>query len=232
MLKLEGIDAGYDQVQVLFDLGLSVERGEVLCMIGRNGAGKTTTARAIMGLVRAKKGQITFDGKRIDRMAAQKIPRLGIGYVPQGRRLFPELSVAENLEIGRMTRRKPKEVISKVLDLFPKLSSRMDQRARTLSGGEQQMLATARALCLEPDVLILDEPTEGLQPSMVELIGDTVRKMREAGKAIILVEQNVEAVLELGDRVAFVEHGTVPLIKASSELTKKSPEFRQYVGIS
>ncbi|MDG1319960.1 MAG: ATP-binding cassette domain-containing protein, partial [Paracoccaceae bacterium] len=165
MLEVQGIDAGYGNVQVLKDLSLRVQAGEILCLLGRNGAGKTTILKAIMGLVRAQKGHMRLESKDLHLLPAYEVPRHGIGYIPQGRRLFTEMTVAENLQIGLMTRAQRPEVLDEVLDMFPRLRERLDQRAETLSGGEQQMLATARALCLKPKLLLLDEPTEGLQPS-------------------------------------------------------------------
>jgi len=159
------------------------------------------------------------------------IPKRGLGYIPQGRRLFSELTVAENIQIGLMTRKKGNETRDKVLDMFPRLRERLNQRADTLSGGEQQMLATARALCLEPTVLLLDEPTEGLQPSMITLIRDAVLKMKEEGVAVILVEQRMEAVLAIADRVAFIENGRNPETVDAMSLRKDNRLFRKYVGV-
>jgi len=207
MLRVQGIDVAYGRVQVLRGLSLEVRRGEVLCLLGRNGAGKTTTMKAIMGLLPLGAGQITLDGTDIGRLPAHRVPRLGIGYIPQGRRLFAELSVAQNLEIGLMAGDSGPAVRARVLTLFPRLRERLHQRADTLSGGEQQMLATARAICLQPRVLLLDEPTEGLQPSMIALIRDVIMQLRDEGVAVLLVEQRVDAVLAVADRVAFIENG-------------------------
>ncbi len=209
MLILDAIDAGYGAVRVLRGLTLSVAPGEVLCVMGRNGAGKSTMLRAIIGQVPVTAGRITLDGARIDGLPAHEVPRHGVGYVPQGRRLFGDLTVAENIEIGLMARRRGARVRDGVLDLFPRLRERMGQVSRTLSGGEQQMLAIARALCLEPKVLLLDEPTEGLQPSMIALIRDTVVALKATGVATILVEQRVDAALSVGDRIAFMVGGQV-----------------------
>ena len=206
-LRLDGISAGYGPVQVLFDLSFEARPGEVLCLLGRNGAGKTTTLKAIMGLLPLMAGRVMLNDAELSAMPAHEVPKRGIGYIPQGRRLFTELTVAENIEVGLQARGHGAETREKVLTMFPRLRERLSQRAETLSGGEQQMLATARALCLEPEVLLLDEPTEGLQPSMISLIRDTVDVMRDAGVAIILVEQRIEAVLNLADRVAFIENG-------------------------
>ena len=231
MLTLTGIDASYGNVQVLRGMALEVRAGEILCLLGRNGAGKTTTLKTIMGLVRAQAGAITLDGIDITALPAHEIPARGIGYVPQGRRLFAEMTVAENLEIGLMTRGRGKDVRERMLGLFPVLRDRLKQVSGTLSGGEQQMLAMARALCLEPRVLLLDEPTEGLQPSMIALIRDVVTDLRATGTAIILVEQRVEAVLSVADRVVFIENGT-PREAVEAAVLRADPALVQrYVGI-
>jgi len=231
MLKLDGINAGYGKNQVLFDLNLSLEKGEVLCVMGRNGAGKTTAMKTIMGLIAPMSGTVQLEGRRIDRLSAHKIPRAGIGYIPQGRRLFSELTVAENIEIGLMTRNKGADTRHKILEMFPRLKERLKQRADTLSGGEQQQLATARALCLEPSVLLLDEPTEGLQPSMTALIRETVLKLKDDGVAVLLVEQRVEAVKAVANRVAFIENGRNAATHSIEELNDDPTPFRRHVGI-
>ena len=231
MLRLDGISTSYGPVQVLYDLTLEVRAGEVLCLLGRNGAGKSTTLKAIMGLLPLSSGQITLNGETISDLPPHEVPKRGIGYVPQGRRLFTELTVAENIEIGLMTRGKGVETRERVLTMFPRLRERLHQRAETLSGGEQQMLATARALCLEPAVLLLDEPTEGLQPSMIALIRETVETLRSQGRAIILVEQRIEAVLEIADRVAFLENGQGREVVAVDELRHDRQLLEKYVGV-
>ncbi len=207
MLELDKINAGYGRAQILRDLTLRVAPGEILCLLGRNGAGKTTTMKAIMGLLPLMSGAVRLNGQEISALPAHKVAGCGIGYIPQGRRLFGELSVAQNLEIGLRAGGCGPEVLEDSLDLFPRLRERMGQRAQTLSGGEQQMLATARALCLKPRVLLLDEPTEGLQPSMIAAIRDVIAVMRDRGVGILLVEQRVDAVLSVADRVAFIENG-------------------------
>lgn len=231
MLRLENIVAGYGAVSVLRDLTVIAPAGEITCLMGRNGAGKTTTLRTIMGQVRASAGRITLDGQVISALPAHEIPRHGIGYVPQGRRLFGEMTVAENIEIGLMTCGKGRATRDRVLDLFPLLRNRLTQQSRTLSGGEQQMLAMARALCLEPRVLLLDEPTEGLQPSMIGLIRETIKGLKAAGMATVLVEQRVDAVLSLADRIAFVVGGSVVETVAAAELSATAPQFQRYVGV-
>lgn len=231
MLRLDGISAGYGEVGVLHDLTLEAQSGEVLCVMGRNGAGKTTMLKTIMGLVRAGAGTITLDGTRIEALPAHEVPRQGIGYVPQGRRLFGDLTVAENIEIGLMTRRRGAQTREHVLDLFPRLRERLGQVSRTLSGGEQQMLAIARALCLEPKLLLLDEPTEGLQPSMIALIRDTVVALKATGVATILVEQRVDAALSVADRVAFMTGGRVAEVLPAAGMGHDHPAFLRYVGV-
>lgn len=229
MLRLEGVDAGYGAVQVLRDLSLTAQAGEVTCVMGRNGAGKSTLMKCIMGLVPARAGRITLDGTALQGLPAHQIPRHGIAYVPQGRRLFGPMSVAENLEVGLLTSRDPDRVRRHVLDLFPRLRERLDQQSSTLSGGEQQMLAIGRALCLEPRVLLLDEPTEGLQPSMIALIREVVVSLKASGVAIVLVEQRIDAVLRIADRVAFMDHGAVA--EETGPLAHDAPQFRRYVGV-
>ena len=231
MLEVQGIDAGYGNVQVLKDLSLRVQAGEILCLLGRNGAGKTTILKAIMGLVRAQKGHIRLESKDLRLLHAYEVPRHGIGYIPQGRRLFTEMTVAENLQIGLMTRAQGTEVLDEVLDMFPRLRERLDQRAETLSGGEQQMLATARALCLKPKLLLLDEPTEGLQPSMISLIRNAVVALKKQNVAIILVEQRVEAVLEIADNVVFIENGRNALATTPEALKTDKALLHRYIGV-
>ncbi|WP_436643340.1 ABC transporter ATP-binding protein [Microbaculum sp. FT89] len=231
MLEVKDINAWYGDVHILRDLSLSVDAGEVLCMLGRNGAGKTTALKAIMGLVKPRSGSIALDGVELTRLPAYRVPKQGVAYVPQGRRLFAELSVAENLEIGLMARDKGRDTRDRVLDLFPVLRERLKQRSGTLSGGEQQMLAMARALCLEPRVLLLDEPTEGLMPSMIAAIRDSVSRLRGQGVAIVLVEQRVDAVLPVADRVAFIENGCTRDTVAVEALHGDLSLVHKYVGV-
>jgi branched-chain amino acid transport system ATP-binding protein len=184
-----------------------------------------------MGLLPLAAGSVSLGDKALSDLPAHEVPRQGIGYIPQGRRLFTELTVAENIEIGLMVCGKGAATREKVLQMFPRLRERLSQRAETLSGGEQQMLATARALCLEPSVLLLDEPTEGLQPSMAALIRDTIRALRADGVAVVLVEQRIDAVLALADRVTFLENGhgretvQIDVLRADRTL------FQKYVGV-
>lgn len=230
-LTVSGLDCFYGEVQVLHGLDLTLRQGEVLCLLGRNGAGKTTTLKAIMGSVPASAGSIRLEGRELTALPAHEVPKAGVAYVPQGRRLFAEMTVAENLEIGLMARGKGKPTREAVLDLFPQLRQRLRQRSGTLSGGEQQMLAMARALCLEPKVLLLDEPTEGLMPSMIVTIRETVGRLRERGVSTILVEQRVEAVLSLADRVAFIENGR-NRETVNVETVRNDPTLvKRYVGV-
>ncbi|MEM9145850.1 MAG: ABC transporter ATP-binding protein [Pseudomonadota bacterium] len=231
MLRVEGIDAGYGRMRVLYGVSLEARPGEITCLLGRNGAGKTTTMKAIMGLLPLTAGRVTLGDQPISGLPPHQVPRQRIGYIPQGRRLFSELTVAENLEVGLMVRGSGAEVRARVLALFPRLAERLSQRAGTLSGGEQQMLATARALCLEPKVLLLDEPTEGLQPSMIQLMRDVVVRLKADGVAILLVEQRVDAVLEIADRVSFLETGRTLETLPADALRADPERLQRYLGV-
>ena len=231
MLSVDHINCRYGEVQVLHDFVLDLYPGEVLCLLGRNGAGKTTALKAIMGLVRVQSGSIYLNEKEISTLPAHQVPVQGIAYVPQGRRLFATLTVADNLEIGLMARQRGQETLDRVLVLFPVLRERLRQQAGTLSGGEQQMLAMARALCLEPDILLLDEPTEGLMPSMITRIRETVVELRARGVSILLVEQRVDAVLPIADRVAFIENGRSREVLDVRVLQENPALLQRYVGV-
>ena len=231
MLNLQNIQSGYGAVQVLFDLSLNAKAGEIICIMGRNGAGKTTTLKTIMGLLPLSSGKITLNGTDLSSIAPHKISQPGIAYVPQGRRLFSELSVAQNLEVGLLHTPDKAQTREELLTLFPRLRDRLKQQANTLSGGEQQMLAMARALAIKPSVLLLDEPTEGLQPSMIDLIRDVVIKMKEQKLAVVLVEQRVDAVLNIADQVVFVENGR-GLETTDTEALRAEPEkLYRYLGV-
>lgn len=230
-LRIDAINCFYGNVQVLRDLSLDLAEGEVLCLLGRNGAGKTTALKSIMRLIRPRSGRVTLDGVDLTALPAHEIPKRGVAYVPQGRRLFAELTVEENLTIGLMTRNHGGETRDGVLALFPVLRERLHQVSGTLSGGEQEMLAVARALCVEPKVLLLDEPTEGLMPSMIAAILDTVRALKAHGVATILVEQRVEAALSVADRVAFIEGGTVRETATPETLRADPALLHHYVGV-
>lgn len=230
-LRVDDIDCYYGNVQVLRGLSLDLAAGEVLCLLGRNGAGKTTTLKAIMGLIRPRAGKVFLGETELTALPAHDVPKRGIAYVPQGRRLFAELTVEENLTIGLMARNHGDETRERVLALFPVLAERRHQVSGTLSGGEQEMLAVARALCLEPKVLLMDEPTEGLMPSMIATILDAVRALKAQGVATILVEQRVEAALSVADRIAFIETGTVRETATPAELRADPALLHHYVGV-
>jgi branched-chain amino acid transport system ATP-binding protein len=231
MLRVEGLNCFYGNVQVLRDFALELKPSEVLCLLGRNGAGKTTLLRAIMGLVRPRSGRVTLDETDLTALPAHEVPKQGIGYCPQGRRLFSDLTVEENLRVGLMTRDRGGATLERVLALFPILNARLRQRAGTLSGGEQQMLATARALCIEPKALLLDEPTEGLMPSAIATILDTIVRLKAQGVATILVEQRVEAALKVADRILFVENGRSCEIVTADILRADPRLLHHYVGV-
>ena len=231
LLVVDDLSCAYGDVPVLHGVSLALRRGEILCLLGRNGAGKTTLLKAIMGLVPATAGSIRLDGVELTKLPAWQVPKSGVAYVPQGRRLFAEMTVAENIEIGLMARNKGSAVREAVLDLFPLLRERLKQRSGTLSGGEQQMLAMARALCIEPDVLLLDEPTEGLMPSMIAKIRETVVELRRRGVSTILVEQRVDAVLSVADRAAFLENGRNRETLGIEALRADPGIVKRYVGV-
>jgi branched-chain amino acid transport system ATP-binding protein len=231
MLDIRDIDSFYGEAQMLRSFSLKVEAGEILCLLGRNGAGKTTALKAIMGLVKVPRGAIMLDGVELTALPAHEVPRQGIGYVPQGRRLFSDLTVMENLKIGLMTRNSGLDVLEHVLTLFPLLRERLNQRSGTMSGGEQQMLAMARALCITPKLLLLDEPTEGLMPAMIARIRQSVLDLKAHGVTTILVEQRVDAVLPVADRVAFVENGRVTGLVTATALAADRHMIDRYVGI-
>jgi branched-chain amino acid transport system ATP-binding protein len=230
-LRLDRINAYYGGAHILKDLSLELASGEILGLLGRNGAGKTTTLRAIMGLVRLGAGRITLDGGDLRRLPAHEIPRRGIAYVPQGRRLFTELTVEENLTMGLLVRSGGAETREPVLDLFPLLRERLRQRAGTLSGGEQQMLATARALCARPSILLMDEPSEGLMPTLVDRLLETIAGLRARRVGVLLVEQKVDAVLAIADRVALIENGRIVRQATPAELAAEPEVLLRHVGV-
>ena len=221
MLIVNNLTSYYSNIKILKELTFNLNQGQVLCLLGRNGAGKTTTLKSIMGLVDKTKGSILFNNEKLSGIPAHNIPKKGIGYVPQGRRLFSELTVEENLEIGLLTRKKGKDTKDKVLSMFPRLKERINQISGTLSGGEQQMLALARALCIEPSLLLLDEPTEGLQPSMISLIRNSILELKKQGVSILLVEQRIEAILPVADEVIIIENGSKTFSAYSKEFKNK-----------
>ena len=231
MLRVEGVVTDYGQVRVLRDFSLRLDAGEAVGLLGRNGAGKTTALKTIMGLLRPKRGRIELDGAELTGIPAHQVPKHGIAYVPQGRRVFGDLTVAENLRIGLMVRDTGRDTLDWALGLFPILIERMRQRARDLSGGEQQMLAVARALCAGPKVLLMDEPTEGLMPSMIKKMIDMVAALRDRGVAVLLVEQKVEVALAVADRIAFLDHGTITQTATPDELHADPGSLRRHLGV-
>ena len=232
MLALEDVRAGYGRVEVLHGVDLGLEPGRILGLLGRNGAGKTTTVRAIMGLVDGLRGSIRIDGTELVGVAPHRVPGHGIAYVPQGRRLFPEMTVQENLRLGALAGRgESAERLDYLLDLFPALKERMHTPARRLSGGQQQMVAMARALASGPRVLLLDEPTEGLQPSLVDRILEAISELRAAGTTMLLVEQKVEAALAVADRIAFIENGRIRAHATPESLARDPEPLTRYVGV-
>jgi branched-chain amino acid transport system ATP-binding protein len=230
-LDVQGLIAGYGPVTVLHGVDFRAEPGQVTCLMGRNGVGKSTFLKALMGLVPASSGSVQLNGMPLLGLPAHQVPRRGLAYVPQGRRLFGPLTVAENLAIGGLVQGNDEDTLHRVLTLFPRLRERLTQTAQTLSGGEQQMLAIARALCLAPKVLLLDEPTEGLQPSMITLIQEAVLTLKAQGVAVVLVEQRVDAVLRLADRVGFMRTGRVEVMRDIKNLTATDPVFQTFVGV-
>ena len=231
MLELKGVAGGYGSMRVLNGVDLLARAGQITCIMGRTGAGKTTLLRAIMGALRPVAGSILLGGEEISQLPAHHIPAKGLAWVPQGRRLFSGLTVAENLSVGGLIHGNDAETRMGVLAMFPRLAERLEQRAETLSGGEQQMLAIARALCLKPKVILLDEPTEGLQPSMIQAIREVLLQLRAAGVAVVLVEQRVEAVLSMADRVGFMSDGRIAAERAVVDLEPGAAEFATYVGV-
>ncbi len=212
MLELEGVDAGYKDLQVLWGVSLRVGEGELVALVGPNGAGKTTTLRIISGLLKPAAGSVRFHGRPLDREPPHRIVEMGISQVPEGGRIFTGMSVEENLELGAFTARARKEKAQSmkwVYQLFPRLEERKKQRAGTLSGGERQMLAIGRALMSRPSLLLLDEPSFGLAPLLVEQIFEMITEINRQGVAVLLVEQNVRAALELAQRAYVIENGRI-----------------------
>ncbi len=218
MLKVEDIHTYYGDSYVLQGVSLEVKKGMVLAMLGRNGVGKTTLIRSIIGFTPARSGRILFNGQEITRLDADRIVRMGVGLVPQGRRVFPSLTVKENLAIAERTTNGKGWDFKKIYTLFPRLEERWNQRAKTLSGGEQQMLAIARALISNPLFLLMDEPTEGLAPVLVREVGDAILKLKEEGLSIFLVEQNLSFARRFADYVHLMSKGKIVYSATPAEL--------------
>jgi len=232
-LELADVVSGYGPIEVLHGLSLRVEEGEAVTLIGANGAGKTTTLRTITGLIRPRRGEIRLDGRRLDRLPPHAIVRCGVAHVPEGRRVFGRLTVLENLELGAFTRRPGREVaedLERVLTLFPRLRERLSQPAGTLSGGEQQMLAIGRALMARPRLLLLDEPSMGLSPVMVETIFAVIRDIHRQGTALLLVEQNVPLALAVASRGYVLEAGRIVAEASAADLRESDVVRRAYLG--
>ena len=233
MLEVKNIQVAYGKIIAVKDISVTVNEGEIVTLIGSNGAGKSTTLRTISGLIKPKSGEITFNGKRIDGMPGHEIVGMGICHSPEGRRIFPRMTVKENLELGAFLRNDKAAVnadMDRVLDLFPRLKERIKQTAGTMSGGEQQMLAVSRALMGDPKLLLLDEPSMGLAPVLVELIFDTIVKIRKQGITILLIEQNATAALEVADRAYVLESGKVKMSGSAAELRSDDKVTKAYLG--
>ena len=235
LIQVEGINTFYGKSHILHDVSLNVGIGEVVGLLGRNGVGKSTTLKSIMGLVHPSQGEIKLAGQPVTGLPAHKLARLGIGYVPEDRRIFRLLTVAENLRTGLdrsgVTDARRKELLDKVFAYFPVLAERRHQPGGTLSGGEQQMLAIARAMMLEPKIILLDEPTEGLMPRMVSQISQIIDVLHGEGVAILLVEQNVPLTLAASQRVYIMEKGAVRHHAVAAELKVDDPVIHQYLGV-
>jgi branched-chain amino acid transport system ATP-binding protein len=234
MLSLAAVSAGYGSFQALFGVSLEVPQGEAVGVIGPNGAGKTTLMRVISGLVPLRDGSMTLEGRSVGGLPAHRIVEQGIAHVPENRRLFPRLSVEENLRIGAFipqARGRFDEQLDWVYSLFPRLKERREQLAGTLSGGEQQMCAIGRALMSKPKLLLLDEPSAGLAPLVVQQVFDLVRRIRSEGLTVLIVEQNVQQVLDVVDRAYLIEVGTIKLAGSSAELRDNALVRKAYMGL-
>jgi branched-chain amino acid transport system ATP-binding protein len=233
MLALQDIHVYYGNIAAVKGLSLEVYPGEIVTLLGSNGAGKSTTLRTISGLLRPRKGSVSFEGQRLDGIAAHEVVQRGIAQSPEGRRIFPRMSVDENLDLGAYVRNDRDAVNAdkrRVLDLFPRLRERINQKAGTMSGGEQQMLAVARALMARPKLLLLDEPSMGLAPVLVDLIFDTIAEIRKQGTTVLLVEQNALAALRVADRAYVMESGLLKLAGPAAELANDPEIVRAYLG--
>jgi branched-chain amino acid transport system ATP-binding protein len=235
LLAVDEIHTYYGKSHILDGVSLKIDSGEVVGLLGRNGVGKSTTLKAVAGLVHPSRGEVRFEGRPITRLPAHRVARLGIGYVPEDRRIFPLLTVTENLRTGLdrggVTAARKKELLQKVYEYFPVLAERRGQAGGTLSGGEQQMLAIARAMMLEPKIILLDEPTEGLMPRMVSQIREIIGVLHRERVAVLLVEQNVPLTLETSQRIYILEKGVVRHHAAAAELQVNDTVIHQYLGV-
>ncbi|HVQ77652.1 MAG TPA: ABC transporter ATP-binding protein [Candidatus Binatia bacterium] len=234
MLALDRVDTFYGLSHVLQGVSLAVNTGEAVALLGRNGAGKTTTLKTIMGVLAPRRGTVAFDGRDITGLPPHRIVQMGLGYVPEERRIFPNLTVHENLRMARLVvdgGRRMDEYLDRVVALFPPLGNRMRNRGRALSGGEQQMLAIARSLGTEPRLLLIDEPTEGLMPAFVETIGQTIVDIQRQGLAVLLVEQNTRLALDATQRVYLIEKGVIRHESTSAALKHDTEVRLRYLGV-
>jgi branched-chain amino acid transport system ATP-binding protein len=229
ILEIKGIDTYYGLGHILHDLSLKVEEGEVVALLGRNGAGKTTTLRSVSGLTPPRKGEIRYKGRDIAGLEAHRISRMGVALVPETRDIFSFLTVRENLAIAQ--RKSSRWQMADVLERFPGLKARMGNKGRELSGGEQQMLAIARALLTGPDLLLLDEPSQGLAPLVVSAVMGTIEKLKSERVSMLLVEQNAEMALKLADRVYIVDHGSVVFEGTPAQLRADTQATSTYLGV-
>ncbi|RID85247.1 ABC transporter ATP-binding protein [Peribacillus asahii] len=233
MLKIEDINVYYGNIQALRGVSMDINKGEIVTLIGANGAGKSTLLKTISGLLKPKQGKVLFEGESIGGKAAQSIVKLGISHVPEGRRVFANMTVEENLELGAFLRKDKagiKQDLEKVYTLFPRLLERVKQQSGTLSGGEQQMLAMGRALMARPRLLLLDEPSMGLAPLLVKQIFNIVEEINKGGTTILLVEQNANLALSIADRAYVVETGSIVLSGEAEELTASEEIKKAYLG--
>jgi branched-chain amino acid transport system ATP-binding protein len=230
LLRVEDIHTYYGRSYILQGASLEVKREEVVALLGRNGAGKTTTLKTIMGLVKPKAGSVFFKNAEITNLPAYKVARKGIGYVPQGRHLFPKMTVLENLKTG-MRNQSDTQQLEGVFSLFPVLQERLNQLAGTLSGGEQQALAISRALIKRPDIILLDEPTTGLMPIFVSKLKEIIKKLNESGMAILLVEEKIPFALSIADQVYFMVKGKIEYRASREELQGKKEILIHYLGV-
>ena len=233
LIEMRNIEAGYGAAKVLFGLSLTIGEGEVVTLIGRNGMGKTTTVRTLMGLVRATSGEITLAGERIEKLPPHSIARLGVGLVPEGRQIFPNLSVRENLVMAGIDRNWGAEAwtFDRVIDFFPRLGERLSNSGTQLSGGEQQMLAIGRALMTNPRLLVLDEATEGLAPVIREEIWSRLGMLKRSGLSILVIDKELEALCELADRHYVLEKGEIAWSGSTAELMANPSIHETYLGV-
>ncbi|NWG02225.1 MAG: ABC transporter ATP-binding protein [Syntrophaceae bacterium] len=231
MLRMEKLNCSYGECKVLHDTSLEIKEGSLIGLIGRNGVGKTTTLKSIMGLVPHRSGSVHFYETNLSGLPPYKIPRMGIAYMPQGRHLFPKLTVMENLRIPVVKGELDKEVLEEIFVYFPRLKERLKQKAGTLSGGEQQMLAVGRALITKPKMMLMDEPMEGLMPLLVKLIAETVKAINEKGTTILLVEQNLKTIKNMCQGIYIMEKGTVVYEGTPSELESAIDIQERYLSV-